>query len=210
MPDCALTANPKKKQPAPEYPLNLLILNPLMNSKLFHRLGYLFLLVVSKSKYFLVTFGVLALDQISKYITKNNMRLSQSEEVLGDFLRYTYIENPGMAFGIDIGNKNLFTVFSIVASLVIFFYLLRTRGDKKYVKFALALILGGAIGNLMDRIRFGAVVDFIDVGIGQLRWPVFNVADSAVSVGMIILMGIILFEPKKHREVEEASQPDSS
>lgn len=143
------------------------------------------------------------------------MFLGQSEEVIGDFIRYTYIENPGMAFGIQIGNKTFFTIFSIIASIVVFVYLIRTRGDKIYVKIALSLILGGAIGNLTDRILYGAVVDFIDVGIGQLRWPVFNVADSAVSIGMIILVGIILFEPKEQKEdkedeeLEKVSQPDS-
>lgn len=161
-------------------------------------------------KYFIISTVVIALDQITKILTKKNMFLGQSEEVLGDFLRYTYIQNPGMAFGIQIGNKTLFTIFSILASIVVFVYLIRTRGDQVFVKLALALILGGAIGNLIDRVLYGAVVDFIDVGIGQMRWPVFNIADSAVSVGMVILVGIILFEPKEQAKLKEASQPDSS
>ena len=161
-------------------------------------------------KYFIISTVVIVFDQITKILTKKHMFLGQSEEVLGDFLRYTYIQNPGMAFGIQIGNKTLFTIFSILASIVVFVYLIRTRGDKVFVKLALALILGGAIGNLIDRVLYGAVVDFIDVGIGQMRWPVFNIADSAVSVGMVILVGIILFEPKEQADLKETSQPDSS
>jgi signal peptidase II len=161
-------------------------------------------------KYFGISFLVIAIDQISKFLTKTFMHVSQSEEVFGDFLRYTYIENPGMAFGIQIGNRTLFTIFSIVASLVIFIYLIRTKGDQKYVKLALSLILGGAIGNLIDRVLFGSVVDFIDMGIGDLRWPVFNVADMSVSIGMIILVFFILFEKKQPENVEEVRHADSS
>jgi signal peptidase II len=153
---------------------------------------------------------VILLDQATKILTKHYMMLHDSKDVLGDFLRYTYIENPGMAFGISIGNKTLFTIFSIIASVVIFIYLLKTRGDQKYVKLALSFILGGAVGNLIDRILYGSVVDFVDVGIGELRWPVFNVADAAVTVGMIILIAIILFEKKTTENLEEASQPESS
>ena len=166
--------------------------------------------ILTKLRYLLISNFVIALDQVTKILTKKNMYLGQSEELIGDFIKFTYIENPGMAFGIQIGNKTFFTIFSIFASLVVFVYLVRTRGDKIFVKFALSLILGGAIGNLIDRILYGAVVDFIDVGIGQLRWPVFNVADSSVSIGMIILIGIILFEPKEKNELKKTSQPESS
>ena len=161
-------------------------------------------------KYFIVSTVVIALDQFTKFQTKKHMSLHDSVAVFGDFLKFTYIENPGMAFGIQIGNKTLFTIFSILASIVVFVYLIRTRGDQVFVKLALSLILGGAIGNLIDRVLYGAVVDFIDVGIGQMRWPVFNIADSAVTVGMVILVGIILFEPKEQADLKEASQPDSS
>lgn len=158
-------------------------------------------------KFYFLSFVVVIIDQVSKILTKNYMVLHDSKEVLGDFLRYTFIKNPGMAFGIQIGNKTLFTIFSIIASIVIFIYLLKTRGDKKYVKLALSLILGGAIGNLTDRILYGSVVDFIDVGIGTLRWPVFNVADSAVTIGMIILIGIIMFEKKQDENSKKIDQP---
>ena len=160
-------------------------------------------------RYFLISSMVLLLDQISKLLTKQYMVLSQSKKILGDFLRYTYIENPGMAFGIQIGNKMLFTVFSIIASIIVFIYLLRTRGNQRYVKLALAFILGGAIGNLVDRLLYGSVVDFIDVGIGELRWPVFNIADSAVSIGMVLLIVLILFDKNAVEEVKEVHSSQS-
>jgi signal peptidase II len=162
---------------------------------------------VDRLRYFVLSFFVVVLDQATKWLTKKYMMLSESRQVLGDFLRYTYIENPGMAFGIQIGNRTLFTIFSVAASIVIFAYLLKTRGDRKVVKWSLSLVLGGAIGNLIDRVFRGSVVDFIDVGIGELRWPVFNVADSAVTVGMIILLVVILFE--KHPEEETAPLKES-
>jgi signal peptidase II len=161
-------------------------------------------------RYYFISIVVILLDQATKILTKHTMALHDSKDVLGDFLRYTYIQNPGMAFGISIGNKTLFTMFSIVASVVIFIYLLKTRGDQKYVKLALSFILGGAVGNLIDRVFYGSVVDFVDVGIGDLRWPVFNVADAAVTVGMIILIAIILFEKKAPENLEEAGQSESS
>ncbi len=151
---------------------------------------------------------VVVLDQATKLLTKKYMLLGHSEKILGDFVRYTYIQNTGMAFGIHIGNRLVFTIFSLLASLVILGYLFKARGDRPMVRVSLALILGGAIGNLIDRIFSGAVVDFIDVGIGSLRWPVFNVADSAVSIGMILLISVILFT-KENEHLSEKRRAES-
>jgi signal peptidase II len=151
---------------------------------------------------------VVVLDQATKLLTKKYMLLGHSEKILGDFVRYTYIQNTGMAFGIHIGNRLVFTIFSLLASLVILGYLFKARGDRPMVRVSLALILGGAIGNLIDRIFSGAVVDFIDVGIGSLRWPVFNVADSAVSIGMILLISVILFT-KENEHLSEKQRAES-
>ena len=89
--------------------------------------------------FYLISLFVVLLDQATKLLTKHYIVLHDSKEVIGNFLRYTYIRNPGMAFGIQIGNKTLFTIFSIIASVIIFIYLIKTRGDKKYVKLALSL-----------------------------------------------------------------------
>ncbi len=148
-------------------------------------------------KLLLLSLGIVVLDQATKIFTKNYMILGHSKKLLGNFVRYTYIENTGMAFGIHIGSRFFFTIFSILASLVILVYLFRARNDQPMVRISLALILGGAIGNLIDRIFSGAVVDFIDVGFGSLRWYVFNVADAAVSIGMILLITAILLKKEE-------------
>jgi len=154
-------------------------------------------------------------DQLTKYIVKSSMYLYESINLLGDFLRFTYIENPGMAFGIQFQNKFWFTFLSILAAGIVVFYLLRMPNERFIFRFSLALILGGAIGNLIDRLSFGKVVDFIDVeffdislpsfnflflsfpGYDMTRWPVFNIADSAVTCGMILLTWMV-FTQKTH------------
>lgn len=158
-----------------------------------------------------VVSGVLVLDQLTKWIAKTYLRPRLSIPVIGDFLRFTYVENPGMAFGIQIGNKVLFNFLSIIAVLVIFYYLFKMR-DHNFLRLSFAMILGGAFGNLIDRFLYGRVVDFIDVEFFDIsfkggkflffelpayemhRWPVFNVADMAVSIGMLLIILATLFE----------------
>jgi signal peptidase II len=165
-----------------------------------------------------VTGLVVLLDQAAKLFIKGfdipflhlyhaGIAIGSSYPIFGDYLRLTFIENPGMAFGIDVGGKLFLTIFSIVASVGIFFYLYKIRGESLVIRLALALILGGAIGNLIDRVFYGVlfgesslfygkVVDFIDVdffnldflGMHLSRFPVFNLADSAVSIGVVMLL----------------------
>jgi signal peptidase II len=153
---------------------------------------------------------VVILDQLSKYIIKSTMYLYESVEFLGDFFKITYIENPGMAFGIQMGSKFWFTFLSIAAAVIVLIYLIRLPNERFLFRFALALIMGGAIGNLIDRLLVGRVVDFLDVeffdisipafdflffqfpGFALTRWPVFNIADSAVTCGMILIAWMIL------------------
>ena len=165
-----------------------------------------------------VTLGIVVADQITKLLVKGfavpslgiahkGYQIGTSFSVVGDFIRLTYIENPGMAFGIDFGGKMFLTLFSIAASIGILLYLLRIKNESLIVRFSLAMILGGALGNLIDRIFYGVifgtaplfygyVVDFVDVdffnlnflGYSITRWPVFNVADASVSVGVVLLL----------------------
>ena len=162
-------------------------------------------------------FIVLA-DQLTKLMVKGihiaalgihftGLSLGSSWPVIGDFLRLTYIENPGMAFGIDLGGKLFFSIFSILASVGILLYLYKARNENLAFRIALALILGGAVGNLIDRVFYGVVfnygplfygrvVDFIDadffnvnlLGYHLTRWPVFNIADASVTCGVILLV----------------------
>ena len=118
-------------------------------------------------------------------------------------MRITYVENPGIAFGIRVTHGWLFTILSMLASAGIIYYLVRQWKASEWIKSSLAFILGGAIGNLIDRLRFARVADFVDVGFGDVRWPVFNVADAAVVVGMLMLFITLYIQEKK------LSKPDS-
>jgi signal peptidase II len=140
--------------------------------------------------------AVVALDQATKILIKRTMTLGQSIPVIGDPIRLTFVENDGIAFGLHVKNAPLFTAFSVVACALIVVYLWKQRREGVWLKTALILILGGAIGNVIDRVAFGKVVDFIDVGFKAVRWPVFNVADSAVVVGMGIMIVLMILEEK--------------
>jgi len=144
---------------------------------------------------------IIIMDQFTKLLIKHFMVERESIAVIGEILRLTYIKNPGMAFGIQIGGKLFYTIFASIASVVILVYLFRLRPENFWARFALATILGGAIGNLIDRFIYGDVVDFIDIRI--IHWPVFNFADIAISVGMIILIAIVIFERGREEELEE-------
>lgn len=129
------------------------------------------------------------------------MHLKESISIIGDVLRLTYIKNPGMAFGIQIGGKLFYTIFSAIACIVIIVYLFEIKPENFWARFALTSILGGAIGNLIDRIAYSEVVDFIDIRI--VHWPVFNFADIAITFGMIILISVVIFEKKRDESEEE-------
>jgi signal peptidase II len=127
-----------------------------------------------------------ALDLWTKHWATNVLAERDSMPVLGQFLRLTYTRNAGVAFGLGAGTNFPFYVFSLLAAIAILVLFVGGRVQGRTREVALALIFGGAIGNLVDRITTGLVVDFIDVGIRQWRFPVFNVADSAVTVGVAL------------------------
>jgi signal peptidase II len=134
----------------------------------------------------LVSGAVVALDGWTKQWATATLAYREPVEVLGPFLRFTYTRNSGVAFGLGAGLPFPYYLFSIAAVAVILylFFKQRVRGFGRHM--ALALIMGGAIGNLVDRLRSGEVVDFIEIGYGRWHWPVFNVADSAVTVGVVL------------------------
>jgi len=134
--------------------------------------------------------GVVALDVVTKYIVQQTLRLHVPVPVLGDFFRLTYIYNRGAAFGINMGDYSRvgFIILTIVAVVGLFFWLRTTPLTDRPRLFALSLVTAGAIGNLIDRIRSeNGVVDFLDFGFETVRWPVFNVADIAVTIGAVLL-----------------------
>ena len=145
----------------------------------------------------LVAFSVVIVDQCTKYYIIKNFPLYSSVDILENFLTIVHIRNKGIAFGLLAGQgSGIRVVLLIITSLLavgFIFYLLKTLSDKqRYAIVTLSLILGGAIGNLTDRIRLGEVVDFIDLHWYRYHWPAFNCADSAISIGLVLLLtGII-------------------
>ena len=136
---------------------------------------------------------VVALDQILKRVVVATMRMGESRDVLGSFFRLTRTENTGAAFGLLRGRSTWFIVISLVASIAIVVFRREIAKMRRWEQLAFGLILGGAVGNLIDRIRLGAVVDFIDLGFAHMRWPSFNVADSAISIGVVLLAFNLIF-----------------
>ncbi len=144
---------------------------------------------------------VVGLDQISKMYVSSVMSLHASHPVIDGFFNITYIRNPGAAFGF-LANaapmfRSLFLIMVSAAAIVmILFFLAKNKTAAMLLTFALSLILGGAVGNLLDRIRFGSVVDFLDLYIASYHWPAFNVADSAILVGAVLLI-VEMFRSEK-------------
>jgi signal peptidase II len=135
---------------------------------------------------------VLAADLATKAIIAGTFHPHEVRRVFGDWVRLTYIHNPGAAFGLFPGSRAALIAISISAVVVVAVVAWRSRGGAGSV-IPLGLILGGALGNLVDRIRLGEVVDFVQVGIPpHWYWPVFNVADSAVTIGVAWLaLGLV-------------------
>jgi len=131
--------------------------------------------------------AVLALDQLTKAIASAHLIPGEPLPLLGQFLRLTLVHNTGAAFGLFPGSRIPFILVSVLAIAVVLYLFARDAYRSLVNRILLGCILGGALGNLVDRIRWGRVVDFIDVGLGSVRWPVFNVADSAVTLGVILL-----------------------
>lgn len=130
---------------------------------------------------------VVLLDQATKWMASAQLELGEPVLVFGDFVRLTLVHNTGAAFGLFPGSRGPFIVISVLAIGVVLYLFFRETHRNVQNRVLLGCILGGAIGNLIDRVRLGWVVDFIDMGIGQTRWPVFNVADSAVTLGVVFL-----------------------
>jgi signal peptidase II len=146
----------------------------------------------------IVAGAVLILDQATKAWVLANLPLGGSIPVIPGFFDLTHVHNPGGAFGFLAGmsaeiRSLLFVVVSLLATGLILYFYWQTPVGQRVLAVGLSLLFGGAIGNLVDRVRFGMVVDFLDLYAGDLHWPAFNVADSAISIGVIIFAYHILF-----------------
>lgn len=188
------------------------------------------------------TLFIVIADQITKFLVKggtipllnihvDGMNYGQSINVIGDFFKITFVENPGLAFGIEVGesSKLMLSLFTLFACIGIFYYLYKSRHQRLIVRLALAFILGGAIGNLIDRtfygifygyapVFYGRVVDFFNLDFFDFtifgrtfdRWPIFNIADATVTIGVIILLIFHRTEPVVEKEaIPETDIPES-
>jgi signal peptidase II len=137
--------------------------------------------------------GLTALDQAVKRAVVSTMSLGESIEVVGSIVRLTRTSNTGGAFGLLRGRSGWFIVVSVLAAAGIVAFSRRLARSPRIERVAFTLILGGAVGNVIDRIRAGAVVDFIDIGGSAYRWPAFNVADSCITIGVTLLAVSLVF-----------------
>ncbi|MDP6460933.1 MAG: signal peptidase II [Gemmatimonadota bacterium] len=138
-----------------------------------------------------VVFLILALDQATKLFVAWSMYPGQSIPVLGDFFRWTFVFNKGAAFGIQLGGRWTFVVVTSMVTVFLVVHFLRSARPV-FRGWPMALILGGALGNLVDRVRLGEVVDFIHLSAGGYSWPVFNVADMGISIGVGLIALAVL------------------
>lgn len=155
--------------------------------------------------FFLTMVTVTLLDQVTKAFIHATMSLYSSRSVIDGFLSITYVRNPGAAFGFlaqapPFFRSVFFVLVTLLAMGMILYYLVKSQADQPWLVLALSLIFSGALGNLIDRLRFGEVIDFIDVYFRSHHWPAFNVADAAISVGAMIM----ILEMVRHRDVKGA------
>ena len=163
----------------------------------------------------LVAGTVIIIDQLTKLSIMQNMRLHESIPIIPNLFSLTYIRNPGAAFGLLAGSSNAFrTLFfgvtSVFALGLLGTILVRLPANDWMGQLSIASILGGAIGNLLDRLQYGEVIDFLDVYIETYHWPAFNVADSAISVGVVFLIIHFAFEKKEAPQVPSGSASSST
>ena len=140
---------------------------------------------------------VFAIDRVTKTWVSENIPLGTARPVVGDYVRIVHAQNTGAAFGLLPERTTLLSVLSVVAVLAIVYYYRQIASNSSLVSATLGMQLGGAFGNLLDRVTQGYVVDFVDVGIGDVRFWAFNVADSSIVVGIILVTLALWYE--EHR-----------
>jgi signal peptidase II len=162
-----------------------------------------------KKKYWmflLICFYILSVDQWTKYVVQQRLPPYVRVEMIHGFFNLTHVRNAGGAFGMFGGDKGgfgslLFIAVSLIAIGILLFLFIKMKGEREIVCFSLSLVLAGAIGNLIDRLHYGEVVDFLDFHLFSYHWPAFNIADSAITTGVILLgYGLLIQGPKKSRK----------
>jgi len=140
---------------------------------------------------------VILSDQISKIWVQNNLNVMESIPVIRGIFHITYIQNPYSAFGLLKFHNAIFVIIALLVILIVIFFLRDRIAEKnKLVFFSLIFLLGGSLGNIIDRLRVGSVIDFLDFRI----WPIFNIADSAINIGLFLLVVHFLFHKEEKPE----------
>ncbi|NGY92428.1 lipoprotein signal peptidase [Bacillus megaterium] len=153
--------------------------------------------------YYLIALAVILIDQVTKWMIVKEMYYGQSITVIENFLYITFHRNRGAAWGILQGQMWFFYLITVVVVVGLIIYIQKLKKQDKWFGIALALMLGGAIGNFIDRVVRKEVVDFVNTYIFTYDFPIFNVADSALVVGVIIMFIMTLFEGKMKKEHKE-------
>ena len=143
---------------------------------------------------------VLAADQATKALVVASIGLGQQVRVIGDLVMLWHVRNEGAAFSLFQGGQLLFYAVTALALAMLVYFSRALRGRGALLHVVLGLILGGTLGNLADRVRLGYVTDFISVGIGDLRWPTWNVADASLVVGIVALVVYLTFFDRQRTE----------
>ncbi len=150
-------------------------------------------------RYYLLAFAIIVIDQLTKWWVIANMELRESITVIENFFYITSHRNTGAAWGILAGKMTFFYIITAVVIVVICYYIQKIAKDSALTGVALGLILGGAIGNFIDRLVHKEVVDFFDVYLGSYNYPIFNIADSALVVGVILVLIATLLDERNER-----------
>ena len=138
----------------------------------------------------------LLIDQIIKVVITTNLKIADSINIITNFFRITYLQNTGAAWSILSGNKIVLILITIIALFLIYYFLLKNKTLKNIEYILYGILIGGILGNLIDRIRFGYVIDYLDFNFGSYRYPVFNLADICIVISIILLVLISIKDDK--------------
>lgn len=144
--------------------------------------------------FFLLSALVVGLDQWVKYWTVTNLGLGETQDMIEHFFSLTYVQNTGAAWSILEGETTFFTIVTVIAVFVVTYLIIHYRNDSKFLTLGLALVLAGAVGNFIDRIRLGYVVDMVQLDF--IQFPIFNVADASLVIGVILIFVYTIFEDR--------------
>ncbi|GAA5415036.1 lipoprotein signal peptidase [Paraliobacillus ryukyuensis] len=155
-------------------------------------------------RYYAIAFVIIVIDQFTKWWVVANMELRESIPVIENFFYITSHRNTGAAWGILAGRMSFFYIITIIVIIFVAYYIQKFAKDSMLTGISLALILGGAIGNFIDRLFRKEVVDFFDMYIGNYNYPIFNIADSSLVVGVILVLIATFMDEKKKKERKQA------